>query len=92
MFYDDNIYIVSGVPSWGQDLALISINTLTGEFNYIIDLKKIGMINPRNSKDNSFEPEGIIEYNGLLMICYRYFICSLDINEILDKGNYNYNY
>lgn len=90
MFYDDNIYIVSGVPSRGQDLALISINTLTGEFDYIIDLKKLGMINPRNSKDNSFEPEGIIEYNGQMMICYKYFICSLDINEILNKGKYNF--
>lgn len=81
LFANDKILLVSGVPSWGEELAFISINTLSGEREYIIDLKKIGLINPNNSRDNTFEPEGVIIYNGQIMICYRTAIYSFYVEE-----------
>lgn len=81
LFSDGEILLVSGVPSWGEELAFISINTLSGEREYIIDLKKIGLINPNNTRDNTFEPEGVIIFNGQIMICYRTAIYSFNVEE-----------
>lgn len=81
LFTDDKILLVSGVPSWGEELAFISINTLSGEREYVIDLKKIGLINPKNPSDNTFEPEGVIIYDGQIMICYRTSIYSFNVEE-----------
>lgn len=81
LFANDKILLVSGVPSWGEELAFISINTLSGEREYIIDLKKIGLINPNNPSDDTFEPEGVIIYDGIIMICYRTAIYSFNVEE-----------
>lgn len=81
LFVDDRILLVSGVPSWGEELAFISINTISGEREYVIDLKEIGLVNTNNPSDNTFEPEGVIVYNGQVMICYRTAIYTFDVKE-----------
>lgn len=81
LYKDGKILLVTGIPSAGDDIALISIDTEKGEREYIIDLAEVGLINPNNPKDNTFEPEGVIIYNGQLMICYRKAIYTFNIER-----------
>ena len=82
LFWNDRILLTSGVPQSGEAIAFISINTLTGDIEYIIDLAEVGLVNPQNPKDGTFEPEGVIVYNGQLMICYRKAIYTFTIERI----------
>ena len=88
MCWDGKIILVTGVPSANEDLALISIDVKSGKRDYIIDLAEIGLINPENPADNSFEPEGVVVYNGQLMICYRKAIFILHIERVENDANY----
>lgn len=76
LFYDDSIWFPSGVPGWNEKTALYMINTLTGK-SEMVELKDLGLVNPLNPHDNTFEPEGVIAYNNQLMICFRKAIYSL---------------
>lgn len=70
LFHGDRILFATGVPSWGETVALIIINTLTGEREHIVNLFDIGLFDKSNSSSNSFEPESVIIYEGQVMICY----------------------
>lgn len=88
LFWDGKIILVTGVPSTNEELALISIDVNTGKRDFIIDLAEIGLINPENPADNTFEPEGVVVYNGQLMICYRKAIFMLHIERVENDANY----
>ena len=49
--------------------------------DYIIYLAEVGLVNPENPRDNTFEPEGVIIYNDQLMICYRKAIYTFYIEK-----------
>jgi hypothetical protein len=70
LFYDDRIWFASGVPGWSEKTALYILNTLTDKCD-MIELKDLGLVNPLNPLDNTFEPEGVIAYNNQIMICFR---------------------
>ena len=71
------------MPSSGESIAFISINTQTEKIEYVIDLAVVGLVNSQNPRDNTFEPEGVVIYNDQLMICYRKAIYTfkIDINK-----------
>lgn len=77
-FINERLVWVTGVPSRGQNLALLSANMITHEIDYMLDLKSIGLVNAGNPKDNAYEPEGIIYYEGKYMVCYKSFIYAID--------------
>ena len=81
LFVDGKILLVTGVPSSGEQIAFISIDTEKEERDLIIDLAEVGLVNPNNPKDNTFEPEGVIIYNDQLMICYRNAIYAFNIER-----------
>lgn len=81
LFVDGKILFVTGVPSSGEEIAFISIDTEKKERDLIIDLAEVGLVNPNNPKDNTFEPEGVIIYNDQLMICYRKAIYAFNIER-----------
>ena len=70
LYRDGKIFLVTGVPSSGEQIAFISIDTEKEVRDLIIDLVGAGLVNPNNPRDNTFEPEGVIIYNDQLMICY----------------------
>lgn len=79
LFNNNRICYVSGVPAKGQNLNFVSINTLTNELDYVIDLKRDAqLVNKQKSWDNTYEPEGVIYYEGKYMICYKDFIYAID--------------
>jgi hypothetical protein len=82
IFWNDRILLVSGVPQSGETIAFISINTQKENIEYIIDLADVGLVNPQNPKDGTFEPESLIFYDGQLMICYRKAIYAFNIERI----------
>lgn len=88
LFYKNRILLVSGVPSGGQTLAFISINTITQQRELILDLTKVGLHN--NNENDYFEPESLIFYNNQLMICYRYVIYILNIQRVKNGVKTNY--
>lgn len=81
LFHGEKIYFVSGVPSRNQPLYLRTINTVTGEWDFSLNLADIGLVDSRDNKRNSFEPEGVLFYKGKLMICYRKALYILDIKK-----------
>lgn len=81
MYVGGKIILVTGVPSANENIALISIDVAKGKRDYIIDLAEVGLVNPNNPRDNTFEPEGVIMYNGQLMICYRTAIYTFAIER-----------
>ena len=81
LFYDDRIFLASGVPSWNEKIALVIINTITGKRESIIDLFDLGLYNTSAPQSNSFEPEGVIVYDNQIMICYRNAIYKLTNDE-----------
>lgn len=87
MYKDGKIILVSGIPSIQERLAFISIDVKKGEVDYIIDLAELGLINPDNPLDNSFEPEGVIVFDGSLMICYRKALYKFNVGNIYDNSN-----
>lgn len=100
LFWNDRILLVSGVPQSGEAIAFISINTQKENIEYIINLADVGLVNLKNPKDGTFEPEGVIVYDGQLMICYRKAIYSFFIhpqheisnevkNNIMNMNTYN---
>lgn len=102
IYNNGKILLVTGVPSSSEDVAFISIDTKKEERDLIIDLAEIGLVSPNNPKDNTFEPEGLIFYDGQLMICYRKAIYSFFIlpqseisnevkNSIMNLNTYNVN-
>lgn len=81
IYKDGKILLVTGVPSTYEVIAFISIDTVTKKRDIIINLADIGLVNPQNPRDNAFEPEGIIIYNGQLMICYQNAIYTFKIEK-----------
>lgn len=77
LFYEDRIILVTGVPSWGETIALVVINTLLGKREHVLDLFEIGLVDKSNNGNNYFEPESVIVYDGQVMICYRKAIYKL---------------
>ncbi len=76
---NNRISYVAGIPSKGENLCFVSINTNTNELDRIIDLKKEArLVNKEKTRDNAFEPEGLIFYDGKYMICYRDFIYAIE--------------
>ena len=72
---NNRISYVAGIPSKGENLCFVSINTNTNELDRIIDLRKeAGLVNKEKSWDNAYEPEGLIFYEGKYMISYINFI------------------
>ena len=80
LFENDRILLVSGIPSEGQSLAFILINTLTEKYELILDLSEVGLHN--YNVDNYFEPENLFFYNNQLMIGYRNVIYILNIQKV----------
>ncbi len=91
LFKDGKILLVAGVPSAGEDIAFISIDTEKEKREFIINLADVGLVNPNNPKDNTFEPEGVIIYNEQLMICYRKAIYSFNIERKKKDNLYSQN-
>ena len=81
IYVGGKIILVTGVPSANESIALISVDVAEGKRDYIIDLAEVGLVNPNNPRDNTFEPEGVIVYNGQLMICYRTAIYTFTIEK-----------
>lgn len=78
---NNKILFVSGVPSWNEAITFTIVNTITEQKEIVIDLVNIGLVNPHNYQDNTYEPEGVIFYNGQLMICYRTAIYCFSIKK-----------
>lgn len=79
LYYNDRIYLVSGISPQTQILALIIINTLTCSRELVLDLTEIGLYD---------EPENIIIFKGQLMIGYRKSLIKMDICS--NNNNYIY--
>ena len=88
LFSNNRILYVTGIPSQGQTLALVSINTLTQQRELILDLSEVGLHN--YNVDNYFEPESLIFYQNQLMICYRNVIYLLNIQRVKNGVKTNY--
>lgn len=87
LYRNGKILLVTGVPSTKEIISFISIDTEKENRDLIIDLAEVGLVNPSNPCDNTFEPEGVIIYNGQLMICYRTAIYSFTIEKKKKDGN-----
>lgn len=81
LYKDGKIIFVAGVPSSGEVTAIVSIDVVNKQQEFVIGLAEVGLVNPQNSRDNAFEPEGVIIYKGQLMICYKEAIYSFDYKK-----------
>jgi hypothetical protein len=88
LFADGRILLVSGIPSEGQSLAFILINSLKEKYELILDLSEVGLHN--YNVDNYFEPENLFFYNNQLMIGYRNVIYILNIQKVKNGVKTNY--
>ena len=88
LFADGRILLVSGIPSEGQSLAFILINSLKEKYELILDLSEVGLHN--YNVDNYFEPENLFFYNNQLMIGYRNVIYILNIQKVKNGVKSNY--
>lgn len=82
IFQGGKIRLVSGVPSKDQPLLYICLNPSTGERELMIDLSEQGLVNENNRKDNAYEPEGCMVYDGQFLICYKNFVYSISLDDI----------
>lgn len=85
-----NLYIPSGVPSWGKEPYLTIINLRKKDYTHIVNLYDIDMCNRSNLRDNTWEPEFFFYYNGDFFMGYRSAVYKLDM-ELVKKENYFYN-
>lgn len=70
-YWDNYVFLLSGVPSYGEETYLYKVNVQAGRREKIVNLFDQGLINQSNRKDDAFEPESIFRYDNHFMIAYR---------------------
>lgn len=71
LFYNDKIYFASGIPDNENVSKLYVLNTKTGKYDSMVDLRSVSGNN---------EPENVFVYNGYLHVGYRNTIFRLYFN------------
>lgn len=88
--HEDNIYIPTGVPSWGEEPYLSIVNLEKKDYTHIINLVDLEMINRSALRDNRWEPEFFFVFDGDYFMGYRRTVYKLNM-ELVKKENYFYN-
>lgn len=88
--HEGNIYLPSGVPSWGEEPYLSIVNLEKKDYTHIINLVDLEMINRSALWDNTWEPEFFFVFDGDYFIGYRRSVYKLNM-ELVKKENYFYN-
>lgn len=88
--HEGNIYIPSGVPSWGEEPYLSIVNLEKKDYTHIINLVDLEMINRSSLRDNTWEPEFFFVFDGNYFMGYRRAVYKLNM-ELVKKENYFYN-
>lgn len=88
LYHKDHIYAVLGVPSRNGICYLIDFNLETRDYERIVSLFDLGLVNNEKKHDNKWEPENIFLYQNELHIGYHSFICRLNWNNVINEHNY----